>query len=238
MAVSYHHMLTGLHHRLLTFILLLITAASHPSEAAAESYPVSGSSGATSTAGISYQACCIECRFKFAMKTNLLHDALLTPDIGIELSLAPRFSIAGEWIYAWWSNNRHHRFWRIRGGWVEPRLWLGNKSAQRTFTGHHIGIYGSLHTYDFEFGHTGYQSPELVYGAGVAYGYSLRIAPRLNIDFSMRLGYSGGKQIKYHPECGTYVCDSHRYYRYWGPTALEITLVWFPGSRTFNNPDR
>ena len=46
-----------------------------------------------------------------------------------------------------------------------------------------------------------------------------------------------GKLIKYHPQCGTYVCTSHTTHRYLGITGLEVTLVWFPGKGAKNIPD-
>ena len=180
---------------------------------------------------------CAQCLPRIALKTNLLHDAILTPDIGIEISIGKRWSLSAEGVYAWWSKNEHHRYWRIYGGWIEFRGWLGQKTLERALTGHHIGIYTSMLTYDFEFGGKGWQSPDFTYGAGISYGHSWGINRRLNIDISVRLGYSTGKLIKYHPQCGTYVCTSHTTHRYLGITGLEVTLVWFPGKGAKNIPD-
>lgn len=180
---------------------------------------------------------CDDCYPRVAMKTNLLHDAILTPDLGIEVSLARRWSLSAEGVWAWWSNDSRHRYWRVYGGWGEMRFWPGEKSRQRALTGHHVGIYGSLLSYDFEFGREGWMSPGLTYGAGVSYGYSIRVADRLNIDFSVRAGYSGGDLVKYRPQCGEYYCVSSGFHRYIGITGLEVTLVWFPGSGKHNKPD-
>lgn len=183
---------------------------------------------------------CSECRtacgFAFAIKTNLIHDALLTPDLGIELSVARQWSLSAQGVYAWWGNRPHNFFWRIRGGSLELRHWFGSKSHSRALTGHHVGIYGSIHDYDFEFGHTGYQAAKPTFGIGATYGYSIRLTNRQNLDFGIKIGYSAGKQVKYHPECCTYVCDSHRTFRYFGPTGVEISLIWFPGRHSFNRP--
>lgn len=51
-----------------------------------------------------------------AIKTNMLYDALGVPNIGMEFSLGKRWSIAADWMYAWWNNNHHHNYWRIYGG--------------------------------------------------------------------------------------------------------------------------
>lgn len=43
------------------------------------------------------------------------------------------------------------------------------------------------------------------YAAGVEYGYSLPIANRLNIDFTLGVGYWGGKYYEYVPLDSHYV---------------------------------
>lgn len=204
--------------RILAAIVLAIAAARMPSHSA------------------ECNECGTACNITFAIKTDLIHDALLTPDIGIEMSVARRWSLSAQGLYAWWSKSDKNFYWRIRGSSIELRHWFGHKPLIRALSGHHIGIYGSIHDYDFEFGHTGYQASKPTFGIGASYGYSLRISNRLNIDFSMRIGYAAGKQTKYHPECGTYVCDSHRTLRYFGPTGISISLVWFPGKGHFNRP--
>lgn len=180
---------------------------------------------------------CDDCLPRVALKTNLLHDAALTPDLGVEISIARRFSLSVEGVYAWWSKDSRHRYWRVRGGTAEARVWFGDKSRRRALTGHHAGIYASVYDYDFEFGHKGRQAPEAGYSVGVGYGYSFRIAPRLNLDLGVRIGYSAGKVIEYEPQCGRYVCTDRYYKRYFGPTGIDVTLVWFPGKGKRNRPD-
>lgn len=180
---------------------------------------------------------CDDCFPRVAVKTNLLHDIALTPDIGAEIMLAKRFSLSVAGVYAWWSNDSRHRFWRIRGGNMEMRVWFGNRRHERALTGHHIGVYGSMHDYDFEFGGKGWQSPKATYGVGISYGYSLPLNRRLNLDLGVKAGYSAGEIIRYKPQCGTYVCTGKSFHRYFGITGLEITLVWFPGANNKNKPD-
>lgn len=173
-----------------------------------------------------------------ALKSNLIHDALITPDIGIEVSLSPTVSIGIEGVYAWWSNDNAHRYWRIRGGWIDASWWFGELSNNRRLTGHHLGVYTSLHDYDFEFGGKGWQSNGPTYGVGVKYGYSFHLNKRLNLDLCVRVGYSGGRVTEYKPLCGTYMCVGQRHVGNIGLTGLGITLVWFPGSGNSNNPSR
>lgn len=180
---------------------------------------------------------CDECYPRVVLKSNLLHDAVLTPDLGIEIGLARRYSLSVSGVYAWWSNDSRHRYWRIRGGVGELRFWLGDRPLERALTGHHIGLYGSAHDFDFEFGGKGWQSPRATYGVGISYGYSVRISGRLNLDFGLRAGYSVGNLIKYKPMCGEYVSTSRVRRRAFGLTGAEVTLVWFVGKGKHNNPD-
>lgn len=187
-----------------------------------------------------YAGCdsCADCCGRFALKSNLLHDAMLTPDIGVEFTLPHNLSIGIEGVYAWWSRDSRHRYWRIRGLWLELNYRFGPQARKRLFTGHHVGIYGSYHDFDFEFGATGYQSPEGMFGAGVSYGYSFPLNPHLRLDLSVKAGYSGGTIIKYKPECGRYVrIDQYRKH-YFGITGLGVTLVWLLGQGDQHTPAR
>ncbi len=170
----------------------------------------------------------------FTISTNMLYDAAFTPAVGLELSINPQYSFAAEGVWAWWSRHRRNRCWRIYGCWAEVRRWFGTPSCSRLLTGHHIGVYGSFHSYDFEFGHKGWQSPH-TFGMGLAYGYSLKINTHLNIDFGIKAGYASGKRIEYIPQCGTYVSTFRGQHHYFGITGLGISLVWFPTSRESDN---
>lgn len=175
---------------------------------------------------------------RVAVKSNLLHDALLTPDAGIEVRLPGNFSVAVEGILAWWTDDSRHHCWRIYGGWMEARYWLGTKAYERALTGHHLGVYGSVHSFDFEFGKGhGWQTPDCMWGVGISYGYSWKLNSRLNIDLSARLGYAEGKVTKYDAQCGMHVCTGREVRRYIGLTDFCVTLVWFPGKKTKNSPN-
>lgn len=171
----------------------------------------------------------------YAIKTNLLHDVAITPDIGAEIWFdGGRVSVAAETVWAWWSNDARHQYWRVRGGWLEVRRWLGKDGV--VARGHHVGIYGMMIDFDFEFGGRGVRSPGGMWGAGFSYGYSLPVSPRLHLDFNLRVGYDRGDVMKYKPMCGTYVCTGRDDRFYFGPTAVEVTLVWFPGRGKKNKP--
>ena len=165
--------------------------------------------------------------FYMALKTNMLYDVLAVPNIGVEFYLGKNWSISGNWMYGWWKKKSS----------------LGKKANEKPLTGHHIGIYGQAFTYDFEWGGKGYMGGEpggtlwdkTNYAAGVEYGYSLPVANRLNIDFTLGVGYWGGKYYEYIPLDGHYVWQATKKRHWFGPTKAEISLVWLLGKGNSNN---
>ena len=167
--------------------------------------------------------------YHWAIKTNALYDLLLVPNIGVEFGFGKNWSVGANWMYAWWSNRGKNNFWRIYGGDVEVRRWFGKKAAEKPLQGHHVGVYGQLLTYDFETGGRGYMADKWNYTFGVSYGYSLPIAKRLNLDFTLGIGYWGGRYKEYLPVEGHYVWQVTKNRRWFGPTKAEISLVWLLG---------
>lgn len=168
------------------------------------------------------------------IRTNMLYDALLVPNGGLDIYLGKNWSIDAYWMYAWWKSDRVHNYWRTYGGDVELRKWLGSAAKRKPLTGHHIGAYAQIVTYDFELGGRGYLADRWSYAAGVSYGYSLPVAKRLNIDFSIGLGYMGGEYKEYLPQDGHYVWQSTKRRHWIGPTKAEISLVWLIGRGNTN----
>ena len=140
-------------------------------------------------------------------------------------------------MYGWWNSNKRHRYWRIYGGDLAVRKWFGTKPGSNLFTGHHVGLYGQVFTYDVEWGGKGYMGGEpggslwkkANYAAGLEYGYAMSIAKHLNLDFSLGLGYWGGKFYEYTPLDGHHVWQATKNRRWFGPTKAEISLVWLLG---------
>lgn len=175
--------------------------------------------------------------FYMSVKTNMLYDLLALPTLGAEFYLGRNWSIAANWTYGWWKDEGKHRYWRAYGGDIAVRKWFGGAAHKKPLTGHHIGIYGQILTYDIEFGGKGIMGGEPgkplwsnpSYAAGVEYGYSLPVADCLNIDFAIGVGYLGGKYYEYEPVDNHYVWQATKRRHWFGPTKAEITLVWLLG---------
>lgn len=175
--------------------------------------------------------------FYMALKTNMLYDLALVPNIGVEFYLSRGWSVGGSWMYAWWNTDKHNIYWRTYGGELEFRKYFGRRASEKPLTGHHLGLYGQALTYDFETGGKGYQS-KFSYGVGIEYGYSLPIGRRLNLDFGIGLGYLGGEYKSYEPIDNHYVWKETRQRHWFGPTKVEISLVWLIGRGNYNEKRR
>ena len=179
-------------------------------------------------------------RFCIGLKTNMLYDALLLPSAGIEIPAGRNWSVTAGWTHIWWNKDSRHRYWRYYGGDAGARWWFGKQHAMNgKLSGHHLGITGSIFTFDFETGGRGYMGGEpggkltdqACWAANAEYGYSLPIGRRLNIDFSFAAGYAGGKYYRYRPEDDCYVLQKSSKMHYIGPAKAEISLVWILGGR-------
>ena len=169
----------------------------------------------------------------FALKSNLLYDALLVPNLSLEASIGSGWTLGAGGMLAWWSKDAKHRYWRIYDGDLEIRKYFGTLSKSKPLQGHHLGIYGDFLTYDFEFGAKGYQS-KATYAAGIKYGYSHPIANRLNLDFALGIGYLHSNYKTYVPRDGCYVYQETKKQKWLGPTQAEISLVWLLGKGNTN----
>jgi len=180
--------------------------------------------------------------FFLSVRSNMLFDLLALPNVGAEFYLGKDFTAGINWLYGWWNNNSLHRYWRAYGGEIFGRWWFGAVARSKPLTGHHAGVYGQAFIYDFEWGGEGQMGgkpgcgffDKTQFGIGVEYGYSLPVGRRINIDFTIGVGYIGGTYIKYKPIDNHYVYGSTHRRNYFGPTKVEVSFVWLIGYSKFN----
>lgn len=173
------------------------------------------------------------CGVCVGVRSNLLLDALAVPGLGLEIALGRNWSATVSGMYAWWSNPEQGRYWRLQGGEIAIRKYFG----RRTFSSHHIGIYGQILRYDFCLGKRGVLSSGPVtpffnhptWGIGAEYGYSCRLSRRLRLDLTIGVGYLTGRYMKYRVEDSHSIWQSTHHRRYFGPTKAEISLMWIIG---------
>lgn len=180
--------------------------------------------------------------FYMALKTNMLYDVALVPNLGVEFSIGKRFSIAANYNHAWWSSKAKNLYWRYYGADATFRWWFGKQARLKPLQGHHIGASYQILTYDFQLGNNGIMAglpggtlidrPNHV--VALEYGYSVPIARRLNIDFAVGVGYHWGIFEEYTPIDGHNVWQATKRRQYIGPTKLEVSLVWLIGRGNYN----
>ncbi len=180
--------------------------------------------------------------FYMGVRSNMLSDIFLMPNIGAEFYLGNNISVAADWTYSWWNDDAGRWYYRNYGGDLSVRKWFGDKAKDKPLAGHHIGPYAQVFTYDFLLNGRGLMAGEpggdifdcANFAVGLEYGYSLPIARRLNIDFSLGVGYMWGKFYEYKSIEDCYLWQSTKKHKYFGPTKAEVSLVWLFGENNVN----
>lgn len=160
-----------------------------------------------------------------ALSTNALFDVGLVPNIGFSVYLGKQFSVGANWMYSWWKHDNSSWYWRAYGGDVHADYWLSDKQL---WTGHRVGVYAQMATFDFEWNNEGYQMPKWSYGGGLQYGYTKYLNKHFGLDFGIGIGYLHGKLYKYDPSniVDKYIWTDTKSINWFGPTKLNISLIW------------
>ncbi len=162
----------------------------------------------------------------FAIKTNLVYNAALTPNLGLELPFKKKFSIDLDVTYNIWDRKNNVK-WRNLVIMPEFRFWP-NKSMEGQFFGVHFGwakynIGGIKMPYYSDAFYYRYEGWAV--GIGASYGYQKTIIGNLSFEATIGVGFIYTKYDKYlAPECGAY----------WGsfkniliaPTKIGFSLVY------------
>ncbi len=165
----------------------------------------------------------------FAVKSNLLYDVLLIPNIEIEVPIGNRWSVAGEWMFPWWITKNNGNALQILSGTIEGRYWLGQREKHPLLTGWFAGAYAGGGYYDLQYENNGYQG-EFYIAAGLSAGYAHTINKKGNLRMEYNIGvgylktdyryYEGREDNKF------LVWQYDGSYTWIGPTKLEVSLVW------------
>ncbi len=168
-------------------------------------------------------------RTLFALKTNLLFDAVTLVNIECEVPIGNRYSVAGEWIFPWWLSESRQRCIELLCGTIETRYWFGEREGVEQLTGWCAGLYFGAGYYDFEWDSVGYQG-ELLLSGGLSGGYAHSIGKNLRLDYSIGVGMLTTKYRKYNAQqCGNdwnLLRVKSGTKRWFGPTRCRISLSW------------
>lgn len=165
----------------------------------------------------------------WAVKTNLLWDALLAPNVEVEVPIDRhrRWTVMAEWWNPWYTWHHNARAYEVQLFGAELRRW--NRVPDRChelMTGGFWGLYAAWAKYDLEWNSRGNQGE--VYSVGLTAGWATRLARHLHLELSASLGAFYSPLRHYHGMFG----DTHLIWQrndhiyYIGPTKLKVSLVW------------
>lgn len=168
------------------------------------------------------------------IKTNLLYDALLSPTLGLEFGLAPKWSLdVSGTVNLWTVNDKRWKQWMVQ---PEARYWFCRK-----FAGSFLGLHAIGGQYNFgnlNFGGKNFLGTNLkaledhrfqgwMAGAGIAYGYSWILSKHWNIEAEIGVGWIYTRYDEFEcAGCGKKIEENHPH-NYVGPTKAAVNLIYY-----------
>lgn len=168
-----------------------------------------------------------------AVKTNLLYDATLTLNGGVEVKFAPQWTgdLSAN-LNAWTiGDDRRWKHWLVQ---PEARYWFC-----QAFSGHFVGAH--LLGGQYNFGHLNmpfsflgtdfrklkdFRYQGWMVGAGLAYGYTWILDRHWNIEAEIGLGWVYTRYDEFEcRDCGQRI-KTNRPHNYVGPTKAAVNLVY------------
>lgn len=167
-----------------------------------------------------------------AVKTNLLSDAFANVNAGVEIGLAPRWTLDLTGQYNSWPVNDHR--WKHWLAQPEFRYWFCSR-----FAGHFLGFHALGGKYNFSniknstsflgsdfSGLTDNRYQGWGIGAGIAYGYAWILGKHWNLEAEIGIGYVYTRYDTFEcVECGRRT-GNDKPHNYVGPTKAAINLVY------------
>jgi hypothetical protein len=167
-----------------------------------------------------------------AIKTNLLYDATATVNLGVEVGVAPKWTLDLSGNLNAWNVNEDKRWkhWLVQ---PEARYWFCDRFSRHFLGFHALGgqynIGGLQNNFKFlgtdfsKLSNNRYQGWGV--GAGVAYGYAMILGKHWNLEFEVGVGYIySAYDIFECTGCGRRVGQDNNHYV--GLTKAAINLVY------------
>ena len=168
--------------------------------------------------------------YRFALRTNLLYDAMLLPTLGVEWRVNRDWGVKLDGSLSWWGSNSD----KVQKVWLlNPEVHRYLLRDRRFYVGA-SGSYGEYNIYKYPLGSlfskdTGYQGT--LWSAGVTVGYQLCLSRHFSVDFNLGLGYTRSKYDSFGMTDGVRVSKERgKTKNFFGPTQAGISLVWILGN--------
>lgn len=165
---------------------------------------------------------------RIAIKNNILYDAILTPNLGVEIGLNKKLTldVIGNYNPFEFSDNKMIKHWLVQ---PELRYWFCERFS-RGFVGIHAhGGQANIGQIEFPFGiyeHLNeFRHEADFFGGGISFGYQLPLHKRWNLEFSVGGGYAYVMYDKYDIETGDVVKTDLKHH-YLGLTKATISIIY------------
>lgn len=175
-----------------------------------------------------------EARTNVALKSNLLYDATATANLGMEVSLARKWSLdlSGN-LNVWsFSEGKRWKHWLCQ---PELRYWTCSNMGGHFFAFHLLGGQYNIGQVNLDFlkflgknfeDFKDYRHQGWYAGAGIGYGYSWILSRHWNIEVEVAAGYIYSNYSLYEcAGCGKKVKTDLKN-SYFGPTKLALDLIY------------
>jgi hypothetical protein len=169
---------------------------------------------------------------EWAIKTNVLYDATATINLGVEIGIAPKWTLDISGNLNAWSKDEQTRWkhWLVQ---PEARYWFCDRFSRHFIGAHAIGgafnlggINNNLSFLGTDFSvlkekrYQGY-----AYGGGIAYGFAFMLSEHINLELEAGFGYMYLDYDIYEcGNCGRRIDEGTHHYV--GPTKAAINLVF------------
>lgn len=167
------------------------------------------------------------------IKSNLLYDAFANVNLGVELGIAPKWTLDLSGDFNAW-NMSHGRKWKHWMAQPEARYWFCDR-----FSGHFVGVHahagqfniGGIKTDVKFFGNdlskwTDYRDQGWFVGAGVGYGYSWILNKHWNLEAELGLGFALTKFDRFDCQGCQNKLETDKKHTYVGPTKAAVNLIY------------
>lgn len=168
-----------------------------------------------------------------AVKSNLLSDAFYNPSLGVEYSLAPRWSadLSGQFNFWNLSHDRKWKHWLIQ---PEARYWFCQGFDGHFIAAHLVGGSYNIGSVNLPINFLGTDFRKVrderyqgwMTGIGIGYGYSWILSKHFNIEAEIGVGYVYSRYDIFEcAGCGRKI-EKGKTHNYVGPTKAAINAVY------------
>lgn len=160
---------------------------------------------------------------KLAVQTNLLSDAVTVPSVGVEFTIAHRWTLNTnlEWMPFYQSHNHYVRTLKLQ---PEARFWF-----RAPFTGPFIGPSAHMRFYNMGglpvLGLRNERIQGSFWSVGVTAGWHFTLSDRWGLEPALTLGY-GYADFRRYAEPRSRIVDRKGFLHYFGPTSANLQLVY------------